>query len=38
LLATALRKLGRMEEAQQAAAEAVRLSNESGEGNHVKKE
>ena len=38
LLATALRKLGHMEEAQQAAAEAVRLSNESGEGNHVKKE
>jgi Flp pilus assembly protein TadD len=38
LLATALRKLGRMEEAQQAAAEAVRLSKESGEGNHVKKE
>jgi predicted Zn-dependent protease len=38
LLATALRKLGRMEEAKQAAAEAVRLSNESGESTPVKKE
>ena len=37
LLATALRKLGRTEEAKQAAAEAVRLSNESGESDHVKK-
>jgi tetratricopeptide (TPR) repeat protein len=38
LLATALRKLGHMEEAQQAAAEAVRLSNASTESNHLKKE
>ena len=37
LLATALRKLGHMEEAKQAAAEAVRLSNESSESDHVKK-
>jgi predicted Zn-dependent protease len=37
LLATSFRKLGRLEEAKQAAAEAVRLSNEGGDGDQSKR-